>query len=123
MRSSRKAHIQPYWDSASTFRTAALDELDRLEQRVRKNFASKNAVAVWTLGGPTGADPPQPTLSSNVPDSVLREVLKQAMQEISTRKLLIDEHFTEMHAAAVAAFPMLAKIVDEKASHSSTSEK
>lgn len=40
-----------------------------------------------------------------------QDVLKQALAEIATRRKLTKAHYTEMQAAAVAAFPMLAKIV------------
>ncbi|MEO2010632.1 MAG: hypothetical protein ABGX22_18280 [Pirellulaceae bacterium] len=108
---SHKAQIQPYWNSAKTFRTVALDELNRLEKRVKEKLANQQAAVVWTLGGPTGADPPVPAIDSIAPDSVTQDVLKQALAEIATRRNLTKAHYTEMQAAAVAAFPMLAKIV------------
>ena len=42
---------------------------------------------------------------SAVPEAIKKDVLKDALAEIESRKKLVKEHYKEMHAATVAASP------------------
>jgi hypothetical protein len=104
--------ILPYLQSAESFRTAANAELDRLDQRVREYFASSETGEVWTYGGPTGGDSPQPAASPEaIPQAVREEVLNQAVRDISAWRELLSAHYRAMYAALAATFPCLAEVV------------
>lgn len=103
--------IQQYWSSPESFREAALEELNRLEENVRRQIASSTAFEVKTKGGPTGADVPMPVPNNLVPDAVKQSVLDEALAEIETRRKLIQANYEAMHAATLAAFPELPTIV------------
>ncbi len=105
--------IARYWASADSFKEAALEELDRLEANTKDGVASGKAVKITTKGGPTGADVPMPVdaKSVGVPEAMKAAVLKEMLAEIEGRKELVREHFKDMHAAAVAAFPDLGEIL------------
>jgi hypothetical protein len=103
--------IQQYWSSPASFRKAALEELDRLEENVRRQIASGDAFTVKTKGGPTGADVPMPVPNDRVSDTVKQDVLDEAMAKIETQRKMIRANYEAMYAAAVAAFPELPAVV------------
>jgi hypothetical protein len=103
--------IQRYWSSSTSFREAALEELDRLEENARRQIASGRAFTVETLGGPTGADVPLPVPNDQIPHAVKQAVLDEALAEIEVRRKLVQAHYRAMHAGVVAAFPELPEVV------------
>jgi hypothetical protein len=106
------ADIAPYWESPESFRDVALEELDRLETRARDLIGSGEAGALWTLGGPTGADPPMPAgPRAEISEKVRAAALEDALSQIAERKQLVEEQFKEMHHATTAAFPPLIEVI------------
>ncbi|MBN9118778.1 MAG: hypothetical protein J0I06_06405 [Planctomycetes bacterium] len=113
--------VARYWASADAFREAALEELDRLEANAKDGIASGKLAEITTKGGPTGADAPRPVpnraaggpgaAGAVVPEAIRKAVLKEALADIDGQKKLVREHYKDMHAATVAAFPGLGEIL------------
>jgi hypothetical protein len=105
--------IAPYWQSPESFRTAAIDELDRLAARASELIASGEAGQLWTRGGPTGANPPLPAgPGSEISETVRIAARDEAVAQISQQKQLVEKHYKEMHHAATAAFPSLLEVLE-----------
>src|SRR5262249_7770249 len=103
--------IARYWASADSFKEVVLEELDRMEANAKDAIPSGKAVKVSTKGGPTGADVPRPVENPVIPESMKTAGLKDVLAQIEGQKKLVKEHFKEMHAATVAAFPDLGEIL------------
>jgi len=107
--------IARYLTSADSFRQAALDELNRLEDQVRVRIQDESGFEIWTHGG-SGAEPPQPAAvnparGDKLPAAIKQSVLDQAIEDIGRRKKQVEEHHVEFHEATVAAFPPLLELL------------
>lgn len=102
--------LRTYWASAESFRDAALADLDRLVDRLRTPAGRSYRVV------PRGKPPSDPAAVRAIwrepPEPYKSEMIAAALAEVEARKALVRDHFRDMHAAVVAAFPELADILD-----------
>jgi hypothetical protein len=101
--------LRAYWRSAESFRDAALADLDRLDANLR------DPARRWlrtTAKHPRRAADAKEAERTRPPDPIRAALLEEALAEVEGRRRLVREHFKDMHAAAVAAFPELADILD-----------
>ena len=106
-----EAVVRAYLQSAESFRNTALTELDRLEQMVRKQHGAGQFIrapvpATWSPRD--GAPYPPPGELDKLTEGQRTAILNTALQQIASQRRIVERHCHEMHAAAVATFPLLA---------------
>lgn len=103
--------ITRYLTSADSFRRAALDELDRLEKQVQVHIPGGFKWEIRKQASSGGEPPELVAIGEPPPAAIQQDVLAQATKDIGRRKKLVEDHFVELHRAAVAAFPPLLELL------------
>lgn len=109
-RTADAREVVPYWRSAESFRDAELAVLDRMLAGARTGLGRGRADTVREKKGANRDWWPE--VDRPVPDEIKADVLRSAEADVEKRRAIVREHHKEMHAAAVAAFPELADILD-----------